>query len=473
MYEANGKEVTPADTKEKAADGDGAAANGAVAEAGVNSLEESLKEPGRTFNCYSCGIDCTRVRYHNSKSAPHSVQGKTAAMAKYDLCPSCFMEGRFPANTNAVDYTKLENERHTAMPDKDALWTDAETLLLLEGLELFDDDWNSVADHVGSRTREECVLRFLQLEIEDKYLEAEPNPQQPDGPVSGAASLAYLSNGGRIPFNQADNPVLSVMGFLAGLADPNVTAAAAGKSVEELRRSLREKLESGKMSSADADASNKGKEKETRGETADQTEAAAQQPESTTDVKNEDTMDLDHPAAGSPQPTADNALTTTTAAAAQPQQQQQERSPSNPLATIPLALSATRAAALASHEERALTSLVSAATNVQLQKLALKLQQFGELEALLAAERRDVERRKQQLFLDRLAFQKRVRGVEAAFERACSVGRVEDGLRVVREAVGVWGVGGGVERGGVGAGEGRGEVRPLGVGEEGYRSLEV
>jgi SWI/SNF related-matrix-associated actin-dependent regulator of chromatin subfamily C len=51
----------------------------------------------------------------------------------------------------------------------DASWTEQETLLLLEGLEMHDEDWNKVAEYVG-RTREECVLKFLQLPIEDEFL---------------------------------------------------------------------------------------------------------------------------------------------------------------------------------------------------------------------------------------------------------------------------------------------------------------
>ncbi|OCL04383.1 SWIRM-domain-containing protein, partial [Glonium stellatum] len=279
IYESNGKEATPIESKDKSANGEGTAANGTSASADTKTLEEALKEPGKQFHCYSCGIDCTRVRYHNAKSAPHSAQGKTAAMVKYDLCPNCFLEGRFPSSSKAAEYTKIENEKYSALPDRDAPWTDAETLLLLEGLELFDEDWNSVADHVGTRTREECVLKFLQLEIEDKYLEADgstasqPLHHQPGADLttiatttamtsatpstSAAASLAYLSSG-RVPFAQADNPVMSVMGFLATLAEPSVTAAAAGKSVEELRRSLLEKLEKAPTAAEAA----KGKEKE-------------------------------------------------------------------------------------------------------------------------------------------------------------------------------------------------------------------
>jgi SWI/SNF related-matrix-associated actin-dependent regulator of chromatin subfamily C len=44
-------------------------------------------------------------------------------------------------------------------------------LLLLEALEMFKDDWNKVSDHVGTRTQDECIMRFLQLPIQDPYLE--------------------------------------------------------------------------------------------------------------------------------------------------------------------------------------------------------------------------------------------------------------------------------------------------------------
>lgn len=452
IYESNGKEATPVESKDKSANGE-SAANGASTSADTKTLEEALKEPGKQFHCYSCGIDCTRVRYHNAKSAPNSTQGKTAAMVKYDLCPNCFLEGRFPSSSKAAEYTKIENEKYSALPDRDAPWTDAETLLLLEGLELFDEDWNSVSDHVGTRTREECVLKFLQLEIEDKYLEADAG--QHPGTDSAAASLGYLSSG-RVPFAQADNPVMSVMGFLATLAEPSVTAAAAGKSVDELRRTLLEKLEKAPT----AAEAGKGKEK------------------AASEIKNEDAMDVDPNTAtttiSSPQPTSANMVATTTSASASPSNQ------GNPLATIPLALSAARASALASHEERHITRLVSGAVNLQLQKLSLKLTQFNELETLLSAERRDLERRRQQLFLDRLAFQKRVRGLEDAARRVgAEVGigggmGVEEAVRVLEEAVSGFGVGKGEEKMGVKRVGGEGaEAGPVEGEAEGFGRLEI
>src|SRR5262249_6116543 len=145
---------------------------------------------------------------------------------------------------------------------------------------MFNDDWNEISDYVGTRTREECVLKFLQLEIEDQYLEPLPEGNVAD-PAANAVGLNYLGNG-RVPLSQAENPVLSVMSYLAGLADPSVTAAAAGKSVEEVRRTMKARLERTEVSV------DKGKEKEGEPATAPAGEQQA-------DVKAEDSMELDQP----------------------------------------------------------------------------------------------------------------------------------------------------------------------------------
>ena len=38
-------------------------------------------------------------------------------------------------------------------------------------MELYRDDWNKVAEHVLSRSQDECVLHFLKLPIQDPYLD--------------------------------------------------------------------------------------------------------------------------------------------------------------------------------------------------------------------------------------------------------------------------------------------------------------
>lgn len=281
---------------------------------------------------------------------------------------------------------KLEEAAYTTIPDKDAPWTDPETLLLLEGLENFDDDWTSIANHVGSRTREECVLKFLQLEIQDQYFDDEPSQ----------TSLRGLN--GRQPVTQLENPIMTAVAFMAQMADPNVVAAAAGRSVEAMRKDLRESLEKGMGGSSD-----KGKGKDDS-------------------VKHEDSMDVD---------------TSTSAPAAATNG---DSSPATTAGTVGLALAAARAGGLASHEEREMTRLVGAAVNLTLQKFDLKLQQFTEMEEIVQAERGDLEKARQQLFLDRLAFRKRMTDAEDAFKAAILKGGHE-GMRMMEDAVGMGGEG--------------------------------
>jgi SWI/SNF related-matrix-associated actin-dependent regulator of chromatin subfamily C len=376
IYEANGKQVT--DTKVKPSNG----TNG--------TLEDSLKEEIPKKFCRVCGTDCTRAYWHNSKSSP-----------KIDICPDCFKHSTFPNQHNRSDYVKMENKSYTLLPDRDSAWTDEETLLLLEGLEMYEDDWNKISDHIGTRSREEAVLKFLQLEIEDPYVEPEPAPKE------SALAVSYLGEQ-PIPFSHTENPILSTMAYLAGIADPTVTAAAAGKSIAQVQSLIRARINN---------------ESATNGDSTDLVEKAQ------------------------------DAAT-----------------------TLPFALSAARASALASHEERTLTRLVHLASNMQHQKLTLKLNQFAELEKLIKLERKDVERRRQALFLERLEFQRRMRAVEDALAKAVinpdskagmeAIGRVVGGA-VGKGSVGV-GVGGKVEEDG-------GDVKPLSeeAGAEGFTTFAV
>ncbi|KAL4974263.1 hypothetical protein BDW66DRAFT_140403 [Aspergillus desertorum] len=359
IYDDKGKEVTPTiEEKEKQANGE-SSANG-TGDA-TKALESASQEPKKKIQCFSCGIDCTRLRFHYAKSTP--AAGTAAPDSKYDLCPNCFLQGRMPSSHNASDFVKLEDSSYSRIPDREAPWSDSELLLLLEGLENFDENWEQIANHVGTRTREECVMKFLQLEIEDQYLEGGPEVRA--GP-------------GREPVSHVENPVLSVVAFLAQMAEPSVAAAAAGRSVDEIRKELKKQLD--KAPNADK-SQDKGKDIEKEGS------AAA--------VKSEDSMDVD-----------------TTREEESASTESSDRQPKASLATVALGAAAARAGALASHEEREMTRLVSAAVNVSLQKIEIKLQQFNEMEKIIEAERRELELARQQLFLDRLAFKKRVKEVQ-------------------------------------------------------------
>lgn len=101
----------------------------------------------------------------------------------------------------------------------------AKTNLLLQGLEMYKDDWNKVSEHVGSRTQDECILHFLRLPIEDPYIEDSPSTLGP---------LAFQP----VPFSQAGNPVMSTVAFLASVVDPRVASAAAKSALGEKKKKV-------------------------------------------------------------------------------------------------------------------------------------------------------------------------------------------------------------------------------------------
>ena len=374
IYDHKGRDLT-ADLKDKPqANGeDGTTSTPSAGDVTSKTIEEIAKEPTKPIYCYACAIDCRKGRFHYAKPLPDK-----STVSSIDLCGACFLEHRHSEKTKSSDYVWLE-DKGDGIPEKDAPWTDAEILLLLEALELFDENWNQIADHVGTRTREECVIKFLQLEIEDKYIETDVG-----GPGYGSVDEGHM------PFSQSDNPVLSVLGYLASLSEPSVAAAAAGRSIDEMSKIRRKRLENGQGGDGD--------------------------------VKVEDSMDVD--AASSPQAHDGNQIA--------PAEKQPQRDAMRDVANTTFATAAARAAALASNEEREMTRLVSAAVNVTLEKMELKLQQFSEMEAALQSERRDLERGRQQLFLDRLAFRKRVAETQEALKNASLRGG-EEGAKMAGE----------------------------------------
>ncbi|KAJ3749312.1 hypothetical protein DFH05DRAFT_1520926 [Lentinula detonsa] len=164
---------------------------------GVNGSSSSRMQG--LFTCDTCGSDCSAVRYHHLKEK------------NFEICAPCYLEGRFPSNMFSGDFVKLSSAVVHGSTDDD--WTDQEVLLLLEGVEMYDDDWSKVQEHVGTRTAQQCIQKFIALPIEDSYLDSE-------------ASMGPLRFG-RVPFEHADNPVMSVVAFLAGVVAPSVGAEAA------------------------------------------------------------------------------------------------------------------------------------------------------------------------------------------------------------------------------------------------------
>lgn len=323
-----------------------------------------------TYSCDTCGVDCTQERYHSLRH-PH-----------FELCPSCYLDGRFSSKMFSGDFVRLTSSNTFKQGDGIHAddWTDAELLLLLEGIEMYDDDFNAVAEHVGTRTREQCVAQFLQLPIEDEY------SQQPTS--QGDLGMLQYS---RVPFEKTDNPVMSVVAFLAGAVGPGVAAAAAQAGLSELTESIRRKATTAKQPSTVA--------KEEEDETGAMASSDCPEP-----ILVEDPQINGHEATKKPSPAT------------------LPRSSVERAAAIALASASVKAKALASHEDEQIRSLVAKITAAQRTKLELKFEQFEALEDLVEEERRSLEEARQALHRERARIASQLAELRAAVVQQRTLG---------------------------------------------------
>lgn len=131
----------------------------------LTSTSQQSRQITKTYICHSCGNESVGIRYHNLRSRDTNV------------CSRCFQEGHFGAQFHSSDFIRLENNGASASRK----WSDQELLLLFEAIEMYEDNWEKIVEHVGGqKSIEECVEKFLSLPIEDKYID-EILPQRVKG----------------------------------------------------------------------------------------------------------------------------------------------------------------------------------------------------------------------------------------------------------------------------------------------------
>uniref|UniRef100_A0A8B9UM29 SWI/SNF related, matrix associated, actin dependent regulator of chromatin subfamily c member 1 n=1 Tax=Anas zonorhyncha TaxID=75864 RepID=A0A8B9UM29_9AVES len=320
-------------------------------------------------------------------------------------------------------------------------WTEQETLLLLEALEMYKDDWNKVSEHVGSRTQDECILHFLRLPIEDPYLE---NSDASLGP------LAYQP----VPFSQSGNPVMSTVAFLASVVDPRVASAAAKAALEEFSRVREEvplELVEAHVKKVQEAARASGKVDPTYGlessciagtgpdepekidgaeEEKMETETDGQQSEKVENKVESEIEEGDKAQEGenerNPEKEQDSEVTADTKTEEKETEENKENVDASKdkeneagkkkveheisegnvatAAAAALASAATKAKHLAAVEERKIKSLVALLVETQMKKLEIKLRHFEELETIMDREKEALEQQRQQLLTERQNF---------------------------------------------------------------------
>ncbi|KAM4702346.1 SWI/SNF complex subunit SMARCC2 isoform 3-T3 [Discoglossus pictus] len=350
--------------------------------------------------------------------------------------------------------TDMYSKKNTTSKSKAAAsatreWTEQETLLLLEALEMYKDDWNKVSEHVGSRTQDECILHFLRLPIEDPYLE------------DSEASLGPLAFQ-PIPFSQSGNPVMSTVAFLASVVDPRVASAAAKSALDEFSKMKEEvptalveahvrKVEDAAKMTGKADpnyglessgiagttfeenerieessteesqpeaptAEEKKEPKDSPCEAIQEDEGKERTSESTkkdeekskdgdTD-KESDKSDIDMADGDKVMDVKEGGEETDKEESDVKNKVERDIGEGNlsTAAAAALAAAAVKAKHLAAVEERKIKSLVALLVETQMKKLEIKLRHFEELETIMDREREALEYQRQQLLADRQNF---------------------------------------------------------------------
>ncbi|KAG9313646.1 Smarcc1 protein [Chiua virens] len=335
----------------------------------ANGISSNAKG-NMSYQCDTCGTDCTALRYHNLK------------VKDFELCAPCYLDGRFPSTMFSGDFVKLTAAPPGVGHGADDEWTDQEVLLLLEGIEMYDDDWTAIEDHVGTRTAQQCIRKFLSLPIEDPYIAAEGD----QGP------LRY----GRIPFEQADNPVMSVVAFLAGVVNPAVAAEAAKTAMHVLAEGGAQKNEEGEK---EEDTKEGVEGKKVEGE----------------NVMQQDVADA---SSAPPPPNGDPAQPNTNANdmvvdESKPAGPKLPHSQVTRAAGLALKSSARAASALAEAEDATIKSTLASLIKLTLTKLELKMTAFEELEELLEEERKSLESTRMALVSERVNLKRMLDGVRA------------------------------------------------------------
>ncbi|KAG0380458.1 Transcriptional adapter ada2 [Mortierella sp. AD032] len=119
----------------------------------ANDAEKDIAEAGVKYHCDPC-----------SQNITDTVRIRCAVCSDFDLCVSCFCNGaELGKHKHWHDYRVMEQH---SFPIFDTEWGADEELLLIEGAENFGiGNWQDIADHVGSKTRDECEAHYLQVYV--------------------------------------------------------------------------------------------------------------------------------------------------------------------------------------------------------------------------------------------------------------------------------------------------------------------
>uniref|UniRef100_A0A2N9J2X2 Myb-like domain-containing protein n=1 Tax=Fagus sylvatica TaxID=28930 RepID=A0A2N9J2X2_FAGSY len=117
--------------------------------------------------CGHCGGNCDSGHYKCTKLENYLLLKQVdcfvvqQGQGEFIICINCFKNQNYGEN-RSMDEFKL-NERVENSGNQGAMWTEAETLLLLESVLKHGDDWELVAQNVQTKSKLDCILKLIEL----------------------------------------------------------------------------------------------------------------------------------------------------------------------------------------------------------------------------------------------------------------------------------------------------------------------
>ncbi|KAM1022907.1 hypothetical protein ACFX13_044549 [Malus domestica] len=345
----------------------------------VSDLDNTIRKRLSENHCNYCSSSLPSVYYQSQKEVDVL------------LCSNCFHEGRYVVGHSSIDFVRIDSTKDYGDLDGES-WTDQETLLLLEAMEIHNENWNEIAEYVGSKSKAQCILHFLRLPVEDGLLE---NIEVPGMSLSsnlsdkdGRGGFHSSSNGdaagsclqdadsdSRFPFANSGNPVMALVSFLASSVGPRVAASCSHAALtvfsEDNGVSASTSIMEGSGQRMNPESIH-GREGGTYRNSANS-------------IPQKEKNSAGHGSWGQNEAGVVPIRTEKVKAAAK----------------AGLAAAAIKAKLFADHEEREIQRLSANIINHQLKRLELKLKQFAEVETFLMKECEQVEKTRQRMVSER------------------------------------------------------------------------
>lgn len=256
-------------------------------------------------------------------------------------------------------------------------WSPKELAALLIGIKNHKHDWFQIAKSVGNnRTPQECILKFLNMPIEDKYNELSDKD---------FGILKYAPN---FPVLSADNPVISNLIFITNFVDAEVVKAASAKACKAMDSKILDKIEEVYGEKTDSDSKTQNGAKKSPSDSNGSLASDDLHDILKTEFNEDDRESMD---------VITDAATTTLGAVA------------------------ARSHLFATYEEREMQKITQTIINQELNKVEMKLNKVKVLEKVFEKERHNLERQQNEIFLDRLALTKSTIGISKKLQKAVEI----------------------------------------------------